>query len=83
VELRGGKFARRTWNRELTHGALGRVEGAASRFPPTNYSVHAAGTAMESGSDKYRRFEQEFLIPVGFGWMVIVMALYLAAVVLK
>ncbi len=38
---------------------------------------------MESGSDKYRRFEQEFLIPVGFGWMVIVMALYLAVVVLK
>lgn len=38
---------------------------------------------MESGTSKYRRFEQDYLIPVGFGWMVIVMALYIAKVLLQ
>ncbi len=37
---------------------------------------------MESGS-KYRRFEEDYLIPVGFGWTVMVVALYIAEVVLK
>jgi len=35
---------------------------------------------MDSGSSKYRRFEEEFLIPVGFGWTVLVIALYIAEV---
>jgi hypothetical protein len=37
---------------------------------------------MESGS-KYRRIEEEYLIPCGFGWTVLVIALYVAMVVLK
>jgi hypothetical protein len=38
---------------------------------------------MDSGSDKYRRIEEEYLIPLGFGWMVLVIALYVSVVVLK
>jgi hypothetical protein len=38
---------------------------------------------MASGVSKYQRLEQEFLIPVGFGWTVLVIALYIAMVVLK
>ena len=38
---------------------------------------------MTSGVSKYRRLEQEFLIPVGFGWTVLVIALYIALVVLQ
>lgn len=38
---------------------------------------------MDSETSKYRRFEEEFLIPVGFGWMVLVIALYIANVVLQ
>ncbi len=38
---------------------------------------------MASGSSKYRRFEEEYLIPAGFGWVVMVIALYIAVVVLK
>lgn len=38
---------------------------------------------MASGSDKYRRIEEEYLIPVGFGWMVLVIALYIVEVVLR
>jgi hypothetical protein len=38
---------------------------------------------MDSESSKYRRFEEEFLIPVGFGWTVLVIALYIANVVLQ
>ncbi len=37
---------------------------------------------MDSGG-KYRRLEEEYLIPMGFGWTVLVIALYLAEVVLK
>ena len=33
--------------------------------------------------NKYRRLEEESLIPIGFGWTVLVMALYIALVVLK
>ncbi len=38
---------------------------------------------MASSSSKYRRIEEDYLIPAGFGWVVLVMALYLAEVVLK
>ena len=38
---------------------------------------------MDSGSDKYRKIEEEYLIPYGFGWTVMVIALYIAEVVLK
>jgi hypothetical protein len=38
---------------------------------------------MDSETSKYRRFEEEFLIPVGFGWTVLVIALYIANVVLQ
>lgn len=38
---------------------------------------------MDSETSKYRRFEEEFLIPVGFGWMVLVIALYIANVVIQ
>ncbi len=38
---------------------------------------------MASGSSKYRRIEEEYLIPAGFGWVVMVIALYIAVVVLK
>lgn len=38
---------------------------------------------MDSESNKYRRFEEEFLIPVGFGWTVMVIALYIAVVVIQ
>lgn len=38
---------------------------------------------MDSESSKYRRFEEEFLIPVGFGWMVMVIALYIAVVLIQ
>ena len=38
---------------------------------------------MASASGKYRRFEDELLIPIGFGWMVLVSALYIAVVVLQ
>jgi hypothetical protein len=38
---------------------------------------------MESESSRYRRFEEEFLIPVGFGWTVLVIALYIAVVVIQ
>ena len=38
---------------------------------------------MASYSSKYRRFEEEYLIPVGFGWTVMVIALYIAEVVLQ
>jgi hypothetical protein len=38
---------------------------------------------MDDGSEKYRRIEEEYLIPVGFGWTVLVVALYIAMVVLK
>ncbi len=38
---------------------------------------------MDWESNKYRRLEEEFLIPVGFSWTVLVMALYIALVVLK
>lgn len=38
---------------------------------------------MASDSGKYRRFEEEFLIPIGFGWTVMVIALYIAVVVLQ
>ena len=38
---------------------------------------------MASDSDKYRRIEDEYLIPIGFSWMVMVIALYIAVVVLQ
>ena len=38
---------------------------------------------MDSETSKYRRFEEEFLIPVGFGWTVLVIALYIAVVVIQ
>lgn len=38
---------------------------------------------MDSETSKYRRFEEEFLIPVGFGWTVLVIALYIANVVIQ
>ncbi len=38
---------------------------------------------MSLGSKKYRKLEEEFLIPAGFGWTVLVMALYIAVVLLK
>ena len=38
---------------------------------------------MESESSRYQRFEEEYLIPVGFGWTVLVIALYIAVVVLQ
>lgn len=38
---------------------------------------------MDTDSSKYRRFEEEFLIPVGFGWTVMVIALYIAVVVIQ
>ena len=38
---------------------------------------------MASDSSKYRRIEEEYLIPFGFGWMVLVIALYIAEVVLQ
>lgn len=41
------------------------------------------GAAMDTDSSKYRRFEEEFLIPVGFGWTVMVIALYIAVVVIQ
>ncbi len=34
-------------------------------------------------SDKWQKIEDEVLIPLGFGWTVMVMALYFAVVVLK
>jgi neutral trehalase len=37
---------------------------------------------MDSDS-KYHRIEEEYLIPYGFGWTVMVMALYIAVVILK
>jgi neutral trehalase len=37
---------------------------------------------MKSGS-KWERIEDEYLIPVGFGWTVTIVALYIAYVVLK
>ena len=37
---------------------------------------------MESGS-KWQKFEDEVLIPIGFGWTVMVIALYIAMVVLE
>lgn len=37
---------------------------------------------MESGS-KWQRFEDDVLIPIGFGWTVMVIALYIAVVVLE
>jgi len=38
---------------------------------------------MASESSKYRRIEEEYLIPVGFGWTVMMIALYIAVVVLQ
>jgi hypothetical protein len=38
---------------------------------------------MASDSSKYRRFEEEYLIPLGFGWTVLVIALYIAEVLLQ
>lgn len=38
---------------------------------------------MDSETSKYRTFEEEFLIPVGFGWTVLVIALYIANVVIQ
>lgn len=38
---------------------------------------------MASDGGKYRRFEDELLIPLGFGWMVMVIALYIVVVVLN
>ena len=38
---------------------------------------------MASDSSKYRKFEEEYLIPVGFGWTVMVIALYIAEVFLQ
>jgi hypothetical protein len=38
---------------------------------------------MASDSSKYRRIEEEYLIPVGFGWVVMVIALHISVVVLK
>jgi hypothetical protein len=37
---------------------------------------------MECGS-KWQKFEDECLIPLGFGWTVMVIALYVAFVVLN
>ena len=37
---------------------------------------------MDSGG-KYQKFEEEYLIPAGFSWTVLVIALYIAVVVLK
>ncbi len=34
-------------------------------------------------SQKWQKIEDEVLIPIGFGWTVMVMALYFAIVVLK
>jgi hypothetical protein len=65
------------WNRELMRGRV------ALRFIPTNHPLRAAGAAMDFESSKYRRFEEEYLIPVGFGWTVMVIALYIAVVVLQ
>ena len=38
---------------------------------------------MDSDGSKYRRIEEEYLIPVGFGWTVMVIALYIAVVVFQ
>ena len=38
---------------------------------------------MGSDNSRYRRIEEEYLIPVGFGWTVMVIALYIAVVVLQ
>jgi hypothetical protein len=38
---------------------------------------------MSLDSSKYRRIEEELLIPAGFVWMVLVMALYIVVVVLE
>ncbi len=38
---------------------------------------------MASSNSRYRRFEEDYLIPAGFGWVVMVMALYIAEVLLK
>jgi hypothetical protein len=38
---------------------------------------------MASDSSKYRRIEEEYLIPVGFCWVVMVIALHISVVVLK
>jgi hypothetical protein len=65
------------WNRELIRRL------AAPPIHPQELSASWAGTAMASDSSKYRRIEEEFLIPVGFGWTVIVIALYIAEVVLQ
>jgi hypothetical protein len=45
--------------------------------------ARAQGEAMSLDSEKYRKLEEEFLIPAGFGWTVIVIALYIVVVVLK
>jgi hypothetical protein len=37
---------------------------------------------MDCGS-KWQKIEDEYLIPVGFGWTVMVIALYVAFVVLQ
>jgi hypothetical protein len=83
VEVRTGKRCGEPstrpdrWNRELMRGL------ALLRFIPTNHPLRAAGAAMDSESSKYRRIEEEYLIPVGFGWTVMVIALYIAVVVLQ
>jgi hypothetical protein len=83
VEVRGGKTRgapstrRRRWNRELMRGF------AAPPIHSHKSSASCAGMDMASDSSKYRRFEEEYLIPVGFGWTVLVIALYIAVVVLQ
>lgn len=66
------------WNREQMRGfAL-----PSDSFPQIFRFVRQ-GAAMDTESNKYRRFEEEFLIPVGFGWMVMVIALYIAVVLIQ
>jgi len=84
VQVRTGKTLRRAFDlaRPLESRVGPQTCGPSDSFPQIFRFVRA-GTAMASHSSKYRRFEEEYLIPVGFGWTVMVIALYIAVVVLQ
>jgi hypothetical protein len=56
------------------------ADSQPSDFNPAKSSAHGR-CGMECGS-KWQRIEDEYLIPVGFGWTVMIIALYVAFVLL-